>query len=359
METNIWITFFEKIDIHQPPELNIRVFKGNMREDFVKENYNVCMQLMHDLKRKIGYLTDSAKLKYLEQLNPPEPRMPDFGQKSLDSDMMAQAFYQSEMYYYEFIKAYKEYLRILLRQEQSPFVNSIVRGLPEGVCDCWYIDEETIKSAQKNKKPIHLNYAASEYFKVTAQKDSYSLEGYLGRADRSTAFFEKFDPTITYFINYEQGQNIFFTFDRTALFKVVHVITNNPLLWVLKKINVSTMTEERDDKPLHQTIIHAGRENVITTGNNNSINVSYTQLKGNLEKLKGELLSHHVSASDADEIADIVQHEPLDHTGKLPVRAESWVKKMVQKSLDGIWEIGIHVAGGLLVEILKGYYGIS
>ena len=39
-------------------------------------------------------------------------------------------------------------------------------------------------------------------------------------------------------------------------------------------------------------------------------------------------------------------------------RVNNWIKKMMNKSLDGSWQIGIGTAGTLLADAIKGYYGM-
>jgi hypothetical protein len=113
------------------------------------------------------------------------------------------------------------------------------------------------------------------------------------------------------------------------------------------------------DKIINQTIINAGDGNTITTGNENSVSTKYKILKGNLESLRNELKKNKVSDDDINEISEIVKEEkPNKVTGEFNKRTSQWINKMYQKSIDGTWELGIATAGGLLVEILKGYFGM-
>lgn len=237
--------------------------------------------------------------------------------------------------------------------------NTRNKRLPNEVLPCMYVDKQAMDNLLKSGGPFVADYTTSEYFKVVERSGISDIEGYLGRTDQQIPFFEDFDPAIAYFIAYREGKEIHFTFDKTHFFKVSHILPYKPLLFILTKVNLTTMTEENINKSVSQTTINAGKGNVITTGNSNTVNVYYNILKGNLEKLKEELVEHHVSSDDIEEITTIVKQEQLDQTGRLPAKANSWISKMVQKSLDGIWDVGVHVAGGLLVEILKGYYGIS
>jgi hypothetical protein len=117
------------------------------------------------------------------------------------------------------------------------------------------------------------------------------------------------------------------------------------------------MQEKEKNEPVHQIIIHAGDRNVITTGDNNTVTISYQVFKGDIESLKQALSSNHVSKDDVNEIARIVQEEKPE-AGKFGERTKAWIGKMIQKSLDGLWHVGIHTAGALLAEIIKSYHGL-
>ncbi len=102
------ITYFENIDINNEPKLNLDnvVHSGEIGESYVKDNYNVLIQQMFYLKKDICYLTDNAKLKFIEgKFAELKPQNPNF-----DHVVVNQAFFQLDVYWCEFIKEYKEYL---------------------------------------------------------------------------------------------------------------------------------------------------------------------------------------------------------------------------------------------------------
>jgi hypothetical protein len=110
MKSDYWIKLFDNMDSNAPPPIKPRVYKGGIGKEFVQESENSCIQSMHELKKKIGLLTDSAKIQYLSSLNLPKPTMPDFGSSNDDANTMAQAFYQGDVYFYDFVKDYLVYL---------------------------------------------------------------------------------------------------------------------------------------------------------------------------------------------------------------------------------------------------------
>jgi hypothetical protein len=230
------------------------------------------------------------------------------------------------------------------------------KHLPDGVIACHYIDEVERNEATKNNRPFHPYFSTTEYFMITKETDLYSFEGYMGRTDGQATFFEDFDPTITYFKAYEKRQDVYLTFDNINLFKLSHILPRVPLLFKFQKLNLNTMEEE--NKSSIHTNITAGDGNIITTGSNNSIKMNSTIVKNDLNSLRQELTKLNVSESDIEEISLIVQEEHPDHTGKFKAKTNGWIGKMLQKSLDGTWDLGIATAGGILAELLKAYFHI-
>lgn len=58
------ITYFENIDVSKPPELNIKVHRGTIGEDYVKDNYNVFVEQMFEFKKELikntSFLSDDG-----------------------------------------------------------------------------------------------------------------------------------------------------------------------------------------------------------------------------------------------------------------------------------------------------------
>jgi hypothetical protein len=101
----------------------------------------------------------------------------------------------------------------------------------------------------------------------------------------------------------------------------------------------------------------SGQGNIVTSGSNNTITAHININKGDIEALRQELIKHKVTTEDVDELTEIVQsEEPIQN--ELGQNSKNWLSKMVSKSINGTWEVGVATAGGLLVEILKKYYGL-
>jgi hypothetical protein len=107
-----------------------------------------------------------------------------------------------------------------------------------------------------------------------------------------------------------------------------------------------------------QINIHSnGYGNLINTGNNNNITAYNKTDERSLDSLKENLSSYKVADEDIEEIsAVIVSEEPLDNNFGPMVKG--WLSKMINKSIEGTWEIGLATAGGVLTEMLKKYYGL-
>jgi len=115
---------------------------------------------------------------------------------------------------------------------------------------------------------------------------------------------------------------------------------------------------KRETSASTQINIHSvGNSGIINTGHGNTIDNNFGLYKGNIDSLKEELARNDVSKDDINEIVEIVQSEiPVESS--FGNRVNKWIRKMLDKSLEGAWQVGIGAAGGLLTEIIKRYYGL-
>ncbi|HTB99319.1 MAG TPA: hypothetical protein VK705_01415 [Ferruginibacter sp.] len=121
-----WVKTFLEMDIDKEPQYSIKVFKGNITDgNFVQNNEVGLLVDLYNLKTKIGYLGDSAQLHYLNTLTNLKPEMPFFSNESAHKKM-AQAFFQNQIDYYEFIESYKRYLI-----EKIEAINPISKSIKE------------------------------------------------------------------------------------------------------------------------------------------------------------------------------------------------------------------------------------
>ncbi len=106
---------------------------------------------------------------------------------------------------------------------------------------------------------------------------------------------------------------------------------------------------------MNNTITNNGDGNIVNTGSHSSITASIDIVKGNKEKLAKTLKDNGVENEDITELLTVIDAEQLEGDG-FGVKVNTWIKKMLSKSLDGTWQVGIGAAGSLLAEVIKAYY---
>lgn len=107
---------------------------------------------------------------------------------------------------------------------------------------------------------------------------------------------------------------------------------------------------------MKNTINNNGDGNVVNTGSNSTINATINITKGNKEQLVKTLQDNGVENAEIAELLTVIDTESPEGNG-FGIKVNGWFQKMIAKSLDGSWQIGIGAAGTLLAEALKAYYG--
>lgn len=103
-----------------------------------------------------------------------------------------------------------------------------------------------------------------------------------------------------------------------------------------------------------------GDNATVVVGNGNVQNIKNAITQNDFGSLAEELRKHAVQEEDIASLkiaidADVDAPELDDK--KLGANVRGWVKKMLSKATDAVWNINLGVAGGLLTEALKAYYG--
>ncbi len=103
-----------------------------------------------------------------------------------------------------------------------------------------------------------------------------------------------------------------------------------------------------------------GDNATVVVGNGNVQNIKNAITQNDFGSLAEELRKHAVQEEDIASLkiaidADVDAPELDDK--KLGANVRGWVKKMLSKTTDAVWNINLGVAGGLLTEALKAYYG--
>ncbi|WP_158797523.1 hypothetical protein [Pedobacter sp. L105] len=107
---------------------------------------------------------------------------------------------------------------------------------------------------------------------------------------------------------------------------------------------------------MNSTINNNGDGNIINSGDNTKISATISITKGNKDLLEKTLQENGVVKEDVTELMSVIDTEEPTENG-FGVKVNSWFQKMLAKSLDSTWKIGIGAAGTLLAEALKAYYG--
>lgn len=217
---------------------------------------------------------------------------------------------------------------------------------------CYHVNETERRDYELRSRP-YLEFVTqnSTVFLIINTHGPGIIEGFLGRTDRTPMFFSALDHVHTYFIDYQKREKVYFTFDKTTLYELVEILPGSPMKLTLQRVSRTTaMTEPT----IH---IQAGDGNIITTGNNNTISANMQVNKNDLGSLRKALDQLKVSTDDIEEIVKIVEVERPDSSGTFGARTKGWLSKMLSKSVDGTWELGIATAGGVLTEILKHFFG--
>ncbi|KAF9657892.1 hypothetical protein ABHQ57_08975 [Tenacibaculum sp. ZH5_bin.1] len=131
------------------------------------------------------------------------------------------------------------------------------------------------------------------------------------------------------------------------------------------EIGLTDYNEQREAN--NKTILHymttnnittTGDGNVINTGDKAKIEANITINKGNKDELSDFLQQNGISAEDTAELVEIIDTEEPNPVKKtFGAKVNGWIGKMVNKALDGSWNVGIGAAGSLLAEAIGKYYG--
>jgi len=112
-------------------------------------------------------------------------------------------------------------------------------------------------------------------------------------------------------------------------------------------------------KIMNTTINSTGDGVVITTGSKNEINANISIYKGDKTQLKKTLEDQFVEQADIQELLTVIDQEPPTAVDKYSGPVNIWIKKMLNKTLDGSWQVGIGAAGGVLGDAIARYYGLK
>lgn len=131
--------------------------------------------------------------------------------------------------------------------------------------------------------------------------------------------------------------------------------------------NVEIETFNKKAEINNQTIIHqmnntinnSGDGNVINTGNENQIENNVTIYKNDISRLQSEMEKQGIDKDDIEEISGIIAiEEPNIEENRLGEKSNSWISKIINKSLNGVGKIATGISANILATLIKQYYGM-
>lgn len=101
-----------------------------------------------------------------------------------------------------------------------------------------------------------------------------------------------------------------------------------------------------------------GNNTIVIVGDNNKASIQNEIKRGDFESLAAVLRKNKVAEADVAELQTAIQDDGTDTVNKKPGSAvQGWMKKMLGKAVDTSWQIELGIAGNLLTDALKAYYG--
>lgn len=128
------------------------------------------------------------------------------------------------------------------------------RPIPNGALSCHYISERDRIEALKTQQPYGLHYTTSNYFQITKRPDATTLEGNLGRTDYPALYFDEVTRGYSFFDDYYDRKNVYFSLDKASLYQLVKIIPTKPLTVILKLTPNTIRTNNINQELIYQMI---------------------------------------------------------------------------------------------------------
>ena len=153
--------------------------------------------------------------------------------------------------------------------------------------------------------------------------------------------------------------------DRVQIIETLTAVKSK-LLDFLLKLNQELGDDEISDlnagetKKLVSSLFNSsvfGNNTTIIVGDNNNQKVKNI-IKGNLDTLKKQFRENEIDEADLSELEMIIDNDnPDPETKQFGSKVKNWISKMMTKSMDGTWKVGIAAAGKVLADGISQYYG--
>lgn len=105
-----------------------------------------------------------------------------------------------------------------------------------------------------------------------------------------------------------------------------------------------------------------GSNTTIVVGSGTIHSVTNSIAANDLESLARALRTHHVRDEDIDDLHQAIAADANTddvRSRKLGPAVKGWIAAMVKKSAEGVWDVGVTAAGGLLGSAISAYYGFG
>ncbi|MEZ7500823.1 hypothetical protein QO200_19100 [Flavobacterium sp. Arc3] len=166
---------------------------------------------------------------------------------------------------------------------------------------------------------------------------------------------------------YLQVISVYRVISKNSIVEIINNVRNKLLDFMLEidgkfgditEIKDLRMKKEEVSSIVNNMIIN-GDGNVLNNGDKAHIKNLPKIKKITKEQLSKELKKIGLETEDIDELTEIIDDEIPDITSnKFGLNVNKWIGKMINKAVDGSWNVSIGAAGSLLAEVIKKYYGM-
>jgi hypothetical protein len=153
----------------------------------------------------------------------------------------------------------------------------------------------------------------------------------------------------------------------SAIVRILETVRNRILSFVLEIESASPDAGEGTLTPaltsdkvsnVFNTYIMGNVGNLASGSSNVHQQTTFNISTGDWAALERCLKSLNVDESDIKDLKDAVDKEPTAPSGSLGKRVSDWVGKMISKSAQGLWDVGVNVASNILTKLISQYYGL-
>lgn len=126
--------------------------------------------------------------------------------------------------------------------------------------------------------------------------------------------------------------------------------------------NITDLSNLNDVQNINKRIHTIMTTNIITGDNNILNNGDYNHISLNIQKgdfstVRQALSEHEVAEVDISDLEKVINEKPDVKKKAFGEGVNKWIRKMLDKTIDGTWKVGIGAAGKLLSDAISAYYG--